>query len=59
MIYHRTVWATDKNIGAAYNREMELLPNDSDYACFLDADAMFLTPYFGSLIESVVKEYPE
>jgi len=59
MIYYKTVWDTDKNIGKAYNREMELLPNDSDYACFLDGDAMFLTPYFGKVIESVVDEYPE
>ncbi len=55
MIYHRTVWATDKNIGAAYNREMALLPSDDDYCCFLDGDAMFTTPFFGKQLEDIVR----
>ena len=59
MIYYRIVWSTDKNIGAAYNREMQMLPYDDDFCCFIDADAMFLTPFFGKQLERIVEAYPE
>ena len=58
-IYYFTPFALDKNLGAAYNRYMELLPGDNDWACFIDGDAMFLTPDWGELISRVVAENPE
>lgn len=38
---------------------MENLPNDTDFACFVDGDTIFTTPNFGDQIADVVKKYPE
>jgi len=51
MIYYSTPYRSDKNIGKYYNDFMSLIPNDDDWVCFTDADTMFLTPFFGQLIE--------
>jgi GT2 family glycosyltransferase len=58
-IYYFTPYDLDKNLGAAYNHYMSLIKNDEDWACFLDADAMFLTPDFGTQIHSIVSKYPD
>jgi len=58
-IYYFTPFALDKNLGAAYNDYMELLPNDNDWACFIDGDTMFLTPDWGELIQDAIDEHPE
>ena len=36
-----------------------MLPNDDDYACFIDRDAMFLMPNYGHILQSIVEKYPE
>jgi len=43
-----------KNLGKAYNRFMAILPNDEDYAIFLDHDAMFTTYEWYKYIEMVL-----
>lgn len=58
MIYYSTPYRNDKDIGKYYNNFMELL-GDDDWACFIDGDAMFTTPYFGSIIEDYIDEYPD
>jgi GT2 family glycosyltransferase len=58
-IYYFTPYALNKNLGAAYNHYMELLPNDDDWACFIDGDAMFLTPDWGHLIQKAIEAFPE
>jgi len=58
-IYINIPWDTEKNIGRAYNRFMETLPSDNDFAVFLDGDAMFLQPFFGKQIEDCIARYPE
>lgn len=58
-IYYFTPFALDGNLGAAYNQYMQLLPNDDDWACFVDGDAMFMTPDFGKVIADVVEKNPE
>jgi GT2 family glycosyltransferase len=58
-IYYSKPYALDKNLGAAYNRYMELLPNDDDWMCFLDGDTMFLSPDWGHLIQKAIEKYPE
>jgi GT2 family glycosyltransferase len=58
-IYYFTPYSLDKNLGAAYNQYMELLPSDDDWACFLDGDTMFLTFDWGHLIQSAVESHPE
>ncbi len=58
-IYYFTPYAPDGNLGAAYNQYMQLLPEEDDWACFIDGDSMFLTPDWGNLIAETVALYPE
>lgn len=48
----------DRNIGVAYNDQLERLPDDDDFALFLDGDATFTTVRFGHQIRGVVDRYP-
>lgn len=59
MIYYSIPYSTEKNIGAYYNSVMNNLPNDEDFACFVDGDTIFTTSDFGNQISDVVKKYPE
>ncbi len=59
MIYYSTPYNSDKNIGKYYNQFMKLLPNDNDFVCFVDGDAMFTTHFFGTQIEDITKKYPD
>jgi GT2 family glycosyltransferase len=59
MIYYFTPYSSTKNLGEAYNRHMELLPNDDDWAVLMDGDTMFLHPNYGTIIENIIKIYPE
>lgn len=59
MIYYNIPFRSDKDLGKAYNDFMKLLPNDEDFACFVDADTIFTTLDYGVIIEQVVKENPE
>jgi len=58
-IYNFTPYAQNGNLGNAYNDYMALLPNDDDYACFIDGDAMFLTDDWGHQIYEIVKKNPQ
>jgi GT2 family glycosyltransferase len=58
-VYYFTPYATNKNLGAAYNEYMELLPNDDDWACFLDGDTMFLIPDWGNIIQQAIEKHPD
>ena len=53
MIHFAIPWDTGKNIGAAYNRTMEIVHED-DWVCFVDGDALMCSTYFGKQIEAVV-----
>jgi len=55
MIYYSVPYTNDKNIGKYYNSFVDLLPNDEDWVCFIDADTIFLTPNYGHLIEEAIK----
>lgn len=59
MIYYTTPFDSGLNIGEYYNRFVELLPNDDDYACFIDADTIFTTSDYGVLLEQVIRENPD
>ncbi len=62
MIYNFIVYAPreyHKDIGRIYNKYMELLPTDEDWACFLDHDAMFTTNDWYSQLEDIITENPE
>jgi len=53
---------TGKNLGAAYNTFMAMLP-EGDWACFLDHDAMFTTsdwyPQLEAIIETLPRTHPD
>jgi GT2 family glycosyltransferase len=58
MIYYSIPWNTDKNIGIYYNQMMNLI-SDDDYVCFIDADAIFTTTFFGKQLEDIANQYKE
>ena len=59
MIHFITPYRIDKNLGKAYNDAMAMLPNNNDWACFTDGDAMFTVADFGTQLEEVIKANPE
>jgi len=59
MIYYSIPYNKEKNIGKFYNDFINLLPNDDDYACFVDGDTIFTTTNYGTIIENVIKQYPD
>ena len=62
MIYTHIAYAPiecEKNIGCAYNKFMEILPNDDDWACFLDHDAMFTTTNWYNQLNELISSNSE
>lgn len=59
MIYYSIPFDSTKNLGVYYNKFMSILPNDNDFGCFIDADAMFTTHTYGKQLEDIAKEYPQ
>ena len=57
MIYYSIPYNSNKNIGVYYNNFMSILPNDNDWACFLDGDAVFTTTNFGNQLEDIISKY--
>ena len=37
MIYYTVPYDSNKNIGEYYNNFVDIVPNDNDYICFIDA----------------------
>lgn len=58
MVWIRTPYSTEKNLGRAYNHEMSMIP-DGDAACFIDGDTMFLTPNYGHILNQYHEAYPD
>lgn len=61
MIYINVPFASGsckKNIGCAYNQFMEILPDDNDWACFIDHDAMFTTPNWLNQLQFIIDKNP-
>jgi len=48
-----------KNIGKTYNEYMNLVPNDNDWACFIDHDAMFTTPNWYNQLYAIIQSNPD
>jgi GT2 family glycosyltransferase len=59
MIYTTVPYNLDKNIGVYYNNFMDMIPNDDDFACFVDGDTMFLTPYWGKQLQDIIENNPD
>ena len=58
MIYYSIPYDSQKNIGKYYNQFMSILPNENDYACFVDGDTIFTTSNYGHILEKIVEENP-
>ena len=56
MIYYSIPYNTNKNLGKYYNDFMKILPNNNDFACFVDGDTIFTTPNYGHIIEKIIEE---
>lgn len=62
MIYTFIAYAPkehERDLAWTYNEFMRLLPNDDDWGCFIDHDAMFTTPDWYQQMEKVIAEHPE
>lgn len=62
MIYTFIAYAPrehEKDLAWAYNEFMKLLPNDDDWACFIDHDAMFTTYDWYHQLCEIIKNHPE
>jgi len=57
-IYYGIPYALDKNLGAEYNRYMNLLPNGDDWMVITDGDIMLFDD-FGHQIAEVIKKIPD
>lgn len=52
-LHPMTPYALDRNLGAAYNRAMTLIPDD-DWMCFLDHDILLTTrDWYRQLVEAI------
>jgi GT2 family glycosyltransferase len=58
MIFYSIPYNTDRNLGKYYNDFMNILPDENDYACFVDGDTIFTTSDYGHIIQDVVHENP-
>ena len=56
-VWIRTPFSTEKNLGKAYNEEMQMIP-EGDAACFIDGDLMFLTHDYGNILNDYGNLYP-
>lgn len=54
MIYYKQPYRSDLNIGKGLNDDIQTVPNDDDWIVIKDADAMFLTPDYGTIIENAL-----
>lgn len=59
MIYFFTGWDSDGNLGESYNRNMAMIPNNEDYGCFIDGDAVYTSQDFGDRLERIIKANPQ
>jgi len=53
MIHYVIPYARDKQLAKHYNEQVARFP-DEDWLCFIDGDAMFLSPDFGTQIELII-----
>ena len=47
----------DKNLGKAYNENMELLKNDEDWGVLMDGDVAFLDNNYGNIIKKHIEKF--
>jgi GT2 family glycosyltransferase len=57
MIYTFVPYSTEKNFGKAINQCCDIVPNDEDWICIRDGDAMNLTPDWGMIIKEAIDNH--
>lgn len=57
MIYSFTPFSIEKNFGKAINQCCSIVPNDEDWICIRDGDAMNLTPDWGNIIQDAIDKH--
>jgi len=57
MIYSFTPFSVEKNFGKAINQCCSIVPNDEDWICIRDGDAMNLTPDWGVIMQDAIDKY--
>lgn len=57
-VYYNVPWSSNKNIGAAYNDFAALVPDDA-WICFMDADTIPTTTFYGKIIEDIISDNPK
>jgi GT2 family glycosyltransferase len=58
-LIENTPFNEEKDLAKAYNDFMELLPYDTDWAFFRDADTLFLDSFYGKHMLNIIRENPE
>ena len=56
-VYYNVPWNSDKNIGVAYNDFASLVPDDA-WVCFMDADTIPTTAFYGKIVEDIISDNP-
>lgn len=59
MIYTFVAYDLEKNLGRAYNKCMDIVPNDDDWVFFLDHDATFVQPDWYKNLNKIIEQNPE
>lgn len=59
MIYYSSPYSIDKDLGKAYNEEMDRTPSPESWVCFTDGDCQFLTPDYGHQLQEMIDKYPD
>lgn len=57
-VFYNVPWNSDKNIGVAYNEFASLVPDDA-WVCFMDADTIPTTAFYGKIVEDIISDNPE
>jgi GT2 family glycosyltransferase len=57
MIYTFVPYSTEKNFGKAINDCCQIVPNQEDWICIRDGDAMNLTPDWGMIIQEAIDNH--
>ena len=57
-VYYNVPWNSDKNIGVAYNEFAALVPDDA-WVCFMDADTIPTTAFYGKIVEDIISDNPK
>lgn len=58
-VFYSSPYKSNKLLGVAYNELCSIVPNDDDWICLHDGDAMFLNSNYGDIIENAIKTHPQ